>query len=810
MTLPRRGCRKITAAMKTASWSLTSLPGWLRQHLAVVVTLSVSAAANVAVFAIGGHVLYGGPPFLPDLPRLKEVKVFSPSAQAGLVSLTEIDEIQSRRLAHASWAAYLRQTGSIRVGTETRRVSLTLISDSYFQTLGAVPIRGLVPVAAHADGGPVAVVTEALTDAFGDAIAVGRSVAVNGVSTTVIGVMPRGFRGTDPRGSEIWIPLRYAGELLHTGERGLDLKGDLNLRWFSLVARLRAGATEDQAGLELLGSSAATHRVEFRAPSLFLEGDGRAVAFIAASFQAGTILLAIIGVVNAASLTFARHLANYRNYAIQVALGCGRRQMMTALLLDALRVAAATFVFVVPLSVCFLYGVVKYATPEIARPLFENVDLLNWTVLGAAAALCVLTSLLASFGPAVRISRLAFKDSIRSLTSASDMAPGGASRYFVVVQTAMAVALLIVVGLLLQGRRSVLNTPAGFAHLDLWFGKIEPQDVGYTGQRTMSLLPQLFEALRSDPLLREVTLSRQSPLQSNGWANEVRIDGASSPWERAGFNAVWPNYLRTLSIQLVRGRDFTVSDTAAAMPVVIINQTLARLWANRDPVGSQLLLRGEDSPRTVVGVARDAKYTGLSHATRPYMYLPMTQRFPLPEQEVTIVVRPLVQPAQAEAAIRRALHSVDPRLALFAFGSVEGQIDREVAVSTFLARLFSITGVCALVLVCFGLQASLLRTLTLTRKEFALRLALGETHRGLQAMVVRRILRSMAIGIFIGWGLGAAASLSIRGVFPGGSVSDPQLIALVLASVLCCATFGAGVQLWSISRLNLRDALQQN
>jgi putative ABC transport system permease protein len=237
--------------------------------------------------------------------------------------------------------------------------------------------------------------------------------------------------------------------------------------------------------------------------------------------------------------------------------------------------------------------------------------------------------------------------------------------------------------------------------------------------------------------------------------------------------------------------------------VMVINETFARTWwPGRQAVGSQLRLSGEPSPRTVVGVVRDVKYTGLQRPAGSYFYLPLSQPNPLAQVELTVQVRPRVPPAQAEAAIRRVVSGIDPNLAFFGFGSVDRQVDRELIQQSVLASFIGLVGLLALILVGLGLNATVSETVSQARREIAIRLALGATHLDVQAGIAGRILRQVSYGLVIGLGVGSLVAMALSSLLVGASTTDPLLVLSVAALVVLITGVGVTGQLWRLSRLD--------
>lgn len=480
-------------------------------------------------------------------------------------------------------------------------------------------------------------------------------------------------------------------------------------------------------------------------------------------------------------------------------------------MVEGLGLGLAALLLGLPLSSALLRLFTEWLAPDTMRDLLRGVHATSWPVLMAAAALAAFASVLASLVPAVRVARTVSAETLQRLNFAGSGGAARSRRWFVVAQTALAVTLLITVGLLLQSRQTLGATPTGLNLEDAFFAKLEPQRLGYDAPRARELARHLSDILVLTPDVSEFTLARQAPLQSNGWVHQVsRSMAGPAAAEMVGYDVVSSTYFDFYDITSIDGRLFMPGDTGQTALVAVVNETLARTWwPDERAVGAEIRLAGEASARTVVGVVKDVKYNSLRQASRPYLYLPLSQQYPLPQVELTVHVRPRFDAQRAEAAVTRAVADLDPDLPLFGFGRVEQQIARELALPTLVVGFVSIAAFIALILVCLGLNGAMLQTIGQMQREMAIRLALGARHSHLRIALARRVLASVGLGVVLGFAAGVLVRAGLAPLLMAPELGDTTLVALVLLPIAASAGLATAGQIWKIGRLQPGQVLHE-
>ncbi len=780
----------------------------LRQvSAAAVLTLTVGLGANIAVFVVAHRVLAAPPNLVADPSTLFTVRAQSVDAPGGRVSERMYDALTQSPLKTADVSASLQLWGNARASAAAVRASIMYVDANYFTLLGVRPLTGQILAASRPSSpGIRSVISERLIAKVGTQnLDVGDSLWVNGVWTTIAGVVPRQFDGLDPRPGDVWILLRdfaqVAGAANHSADQAL----------LGLIARLHAGETQAAAESELSVRLGEGYRAELLSVVGVQTGDRSGFLAMSAIMQTAVALLAVIAIVNAASVTYANYLARQREFAVRLALGSSRGQLVRALMLDAAVLAMLSLILAWPVSAALLHVFGTYLVPEQLSSLFVDARPTP-PVLLLAVVLAVLTSAITVLVPGIRIAHSASVDVLTKLHT-SIRGFTGSRRRFVVLQTSLAVALVATMGLLVQTIHRIAAIPSGVNVTDVYFAKIEPRSLGYSAAKTMGLTRQLPAALEARPELAAWAIARQPPLQSYGAGTRVVPEGTSSGSfaQLVGYNVVSSNYFEFLGLPIVAGRDFDATDTEGGRLVAIVNETMARTWGMpREAVGATIRLDGELSSRTIIGVIKDAKYVGLTQPAMPYFYLPVAQEHPLMALELTLLVRLNSGPRQGEVALAGAVGAIDPELAVFGFSSMERQMAREVAFQTLLSAFVSVVGGLALLLVCLGLHGGLAQTLAQTQRMMAVRLALGATPRRLQLELIGRVFAGMGLGAAIGMGVAFFAKTALGSILMAPSLADPRILALVCAAIAACAFSGAAVHVWRVGRLQPNELLRES
>ena len=633
---------------------------------------------------------------------------------------------------------------------------------------------------------PVAVISDgAWSRRFGrGANVIGERVRVGSQWYRVIGVAPPGFIGlSPPHSAEIWFPLLsqpYVRDYLsNPGERERPR--------VRLVGRLAPGRRLREAEAEMNSIDAQILR-EFprdNAPRGTITMDVAAGASMPAVREFATVmatmLLSVAGIVlliacvNVANLLLSRSAVRRREMAVRQALGAGRFRLVRQTLSEGLVLALGGAV----LGLLFGYWTNSLLARSLpALPHVGTVSLtlaVGWRMTAFAFAAALASALIFSIAPAIEHSR---SDLAFTLKGESPLRRMRQRDVYVVAQVALSLVLLIAAALLLRGLQRAREVEPGFAMDHRLAARINVSEPEYTPETGRLFLDRVLERIRSVPGVRGATISYTTPLGMSGSVCAMP-DPVGRP-RRVSSNAIVPGYFDTLSIPIVRGRDFYVQDRASAPRVVIVNETYAhRSWPNADPIGKSVWLGCDPNrPRKlaqVVGVAKDAKYESLEEAPRSYVYRPIAQDW---VGFVAVIVQTSGNPNDLSAPLRAMLHGMDPNLRVYDIETLEDFATESLWKVRWQAALLAVFGGLGMLLAAVGLYGVVAYAVAQRTREIGVRLAIGAQKGDVMWIVLSHGLALTAIGIGFGLLLSAGLTRMLGGLLYGLSPLDPASFAV--------------------------------
>jgi putative ABC transport system permease protein len=760
-----------------------------------VLTLALGIGANTAIFSVVNAVLLRPLPYAePD--RLVNVGWHWGRGVGDTVSGAVYDFWKTNSLSFEESAGFAATNSGFNLsgGDEPERVRGLRVSEGFFRVLKVNPARGrgFLPEEDRPGEPLVAVISDGLWRGYfgGDPAAVGRQVQVNGQGCTIVGVLPAGFQFEVP--ADVFLPMQLR---VNPKDQGRNT---------NMIARLKPGVSIEQAQADMdriLGEFRGAypgHAVSNERGVLLVPyhehvvGDaGRVLLLLLGS----AALVLVIACANVANLLLARSSSRAGEIAVRLALGAGRlrliRQLMTENFLLALTGAAVGLLLAV-----WAMPMLLALSPE-GLPRSGEIEL-DAQALLFALLLSLLTSLVFGIAPAVQATRLDLNQSLKAASGRS-----GASRLSVrgrgllmVSEVALSLVLLIGAALLIKSFMNLRAVELGFDPENLTTMQLSLNTTKYQDspqvwglqQRVLdriSALPGVTSAATVPGLPMErglnyfIAADDQQPGQS-GVSVELR--------------AISPGYFRTLGVALRRGRDFTAADNHAGLPVVVVNEELARrFWEDDDPLAHHVTFN--DRKWQVVGVAANIKEMGLDLPVRPTAYVPVAQ---MPEGLtrasnrwfLTSWIVRTAGPADLSAALRGIVREVDPDLPVANIRPMTQVVSGSIAHQRFVMTLMGIFAGLALLLTAVGLYGVLSYQVSQRTQEIGIRMALGA-----QAGSVIRLVVGQGMMLTLGGvGLGLAAAFVLTRLMSsllfGVSATDPvmfSLISLLLVTVALAA-----------------------
>lgn len=769
--------------------------------LLVVATMAVGIGATTLLFSLVDGVLLEPLPWpQPDrLVRLAETREGATRSWPWIVTNASYLAWRDQCSTISGLAGWTGDTVTLTGAGTARRLDIADVTASLFGVLQAHPALGRVLAPGDERTGGVVVLSDGLwRERFdSDPGVLGRVLRLDGAAYRVVGVMPAGFAFPDPE-TRAWVPLDVPPVL---GEDGQSQ----GLISFRALARLRPGASPEQAAEEATARARTapdaglvtmamfgSHGPPTIAAVPFLEATTAEVRPALLLLLAAVALLLAAATGNVASLQLARAAARVRELAVRAALGAGRGRLARLLLAESLLlgVTGGAVGLVLAAAACRLL-------PSVLPPDFPRLHDVSVSprVAGFAVALSLGAALVFGLLPALFAGRLSLTDALAEGSRATG-GPGQSRvrRAILVGQVAVASALLAGAFQLGESFFALLSADRGFRTDHLLTASLPMPDPAFTPERRLAILEGLLDRLRGLPAIRQAAFTTVLPLGGNDAMLSFempRRDGAAVQ-AHSGIRAVSPGYFAALGRRIVAGRGLVDTDTATSQPVLVVNQTFARLYLGRHPVGTVVpagLARGR--PRwEVVGVVEDLRPEGPTRPPQPeilasYRQLGPGVRPPVP----TLVARTAGPPAALVPALRRLVREQDATLAP---GSIL-TMDQIVAAHFARPRLYSLLlaafAACALAIAGVGLFGLLSYLVSLRTREIGVRLALGARPGQVAGLVAGQGLRLTAFGL----GLGLAASLGLTRFLTGlAPAARPQAPAAFTAvAVVLVAVTGA-------------------
>ena len=766
-----------------------------------ILTLALGVGANTAIFSVVNAVLLRPLDFKSPanvyVLTMEDVKKHLTGGDFGYIFYQTLRE---RNTSFESMAAFTTDTFNLIGGDAPEQLQAYRVSPSFFDVLGVQPAfgRSFLKPEGEPGGPPVVVLGHQLwTRRFGsDPNLVGRSVTLDGISYTVVGILGREldvpFQQVD-----VWVPRPYETSLFPT-ERVQTGSGYLNA-----IARLKPGVPVSQAKAEL---DASAHQYEHAYPS---NSDGSFdttinVASLTENALGGVgttlwVLLGAVGFVllivcaNVANLFLARAAGRQKEIAVRSALGASRWRLVRQFLTESIILAVtggAIGIFIAAWTVRLISTSSMLTMPRAGEISVDGAVLIFSFAVSFAAGI------LFGIVPAWRTSRTNLSE---IMNEASRGSSAGARRnragaLIIIAELGFSVVLLAGAGLLLQSFYRLLHVSLGFEPQNILTFQIALPATKYPQPfQKADFHAQLRERIAVVPGVRSVATALLVPPDGGLFAPYL-VDGMPPDLPRgqrpiALWGSISPAYFQVLGIPLLKGRNFSDADTEKSAQVVIISQSMAtRYWPHEDPIGRHIQVARQPAPSEVVGVVGDVRNRGVGSDSADELYTPLPQR---PWGTMSVLVKTSGDPMQIVSAVRSALQSVDRDQPMTQVRSLEENLSSSIGQQRVSALLLGIFAALALVLAAIGIYGVTSYSVAQRSKEIGIRIAMGAQPRDVLRLIVGFGAKLALIGVVIGIIAALALTQLMKTMLFGVTATDPLTMAavsitLIAVTLLAC------------------------
>jgi len=807
--------------------------------LGVSFTLALGACALTVTFGVVNAALFRQPPFT-DAGRVALLYLErNPSGEPPLRERWSFSRFQQLRAEQrsfvdvATWApASFTASGDV----DAESVSGEGVSGAYFSLLGGVAGSGRPLTEADDDPArPSAVLV--LSDGLwrrrfsSDANVVGRTVRLNGVPLTVVGVMAKGFSGLSGK-AELWVPATMTPQLTYADYL------TTNQNFISAFGRLRPGVTLEGARSELAGLGASINRAlpsdpedpdERVTASAFTLNEARVDVTVRRSLfvlLGAVALLHLLACANVTNLLLGRAASKRRDSAVRMALGSSGRRLFSHLFREAFVLALLSGAVGVTLAAGASSVIAPPTNVWAPRNFYGNLAPFDSPVFGGlellfGVALAMVTALIVAVPAALSAFRIDVSSGIRA--GARAISDGGFSLrrpsprgVIVSLEAALAMLLVVGAGLLIDSFQRMRQTSLGVDAERILTFWIVPSEARIPPATAPAFVSRILEAVARVPGVQSATVDGGGPVSGTA-SSTLHVVGRPAPAPGQAppvlRHYIAPDHFRTLGIPVKRGRVFTAMDTAEAPRVTLISETAAkRFWPNQDPIGQRIWFGGGsnfDSPQRsaeIVGIVADVVYAPLDRRpNRASFYTPYTQ---FTYASRMVFVRTASDPMSVVSGVRRAIATVDPELAMRDVQPLTEVVTGSWSRHRFDALLFGGFGVLALLLSASGIFAVLSYAVQTRTREFGVRIALGAD----SARVLRDVLREGMAFPIVGVLVGVVAALSLTRVLQSTlyevSPQEPRVFIGTAVLLLITAAAACVIPAWRATRTDPMEALR--
>ncbi len=785
-----------------------------------ILTLALGIGANTAIFSIINAAL------LRHLPVARGAEIVSVNETMGgstvpTLSFPNYRDLRDRNTVLSGLTAYRFLPASLGLPGNNQRVWGYLVTGNYFDVLGVGAARGrlLRPDDDLRPGAhPVAVLSwSCWQKRFGaDPTAVGRTVKINGMDFTILGVTPPGFFGTEIFfAPDVFFPAMMQKQL----EGGKGYLEEREAGNFFVAGRLKPGVSvaRAEAGLNSVARSLALEypkndgglKISLTPTGLAGNYLRSAVMGFAAALFGVSCLVLLVACTNLAAILMARAADRRKEIAVRLAVGASRgtlvRQLLTENLVIGLLGGAGGALLAWWITDALAswhppvdFPMVIHAAPDAGVFLF-------------ALAVSVLTTLLFGLLPALQATRTNLVGALKNEALSEKLRHWQLRDYMVAAQIGLSAVLLVCSVLVVRSLQRALEAPIGYNPKGVVTASFDLNIQGYNEARGREFQKRLLDRVRAIPGVESAALIDWLPLSLNFSSDDVYIEGEPIPMPKDAPSAysisVSTEYFRTMQTKLLGGREFDDRDKQESPRVAVVNKSFVdRLLHGRDPMGKRFRTSPDGKPIQIVGVAENGKYFSLTEEASPAWWGPSEIWY---VSSGALVARTRLNSAHAIRQIRDAVKTLDPALPLYNAGTLVERLDLPLFPARMAAAALGAFGLLALILAATGIYGVMAYAISRRTREIGIRMAIGASPSQVLGLIARRALMLIGSGTIVGLAVAVAAGRLLERILYGVRATDPVTLAIVLLLMLAIAALACWIPARRAVRINPVTALRQ-
>ncbi len=788
--------------------SLRNAPGFALVAIAII---AIGVGASTTIFSWARAVLLNPLPGAGEPQRVVALESLGPDGDWYPTSYLDFRDL--RRNCKLIQSMSVTKPMALPVGDKdsVERVWGEAVSGNFFDLLEIRPEAGRFFSSAEVDhepnAHPLLVISHAYWESHfnGDPHVIGSTLRIGHFPYTIIGVTPKGFRGSMPGLSfEMWAPATMYGQLSATGDATLL---DRKWRTFRVLARLAPGVSIGQARAEVeshakdMARDNADTSQGMSATLLPLWQSHYGIQDSLRSplgiLMAACIVVLLIVCANVANLLLVRATTRQKEFSVRLALGAPRLRLIRHVLTESLLIAIAGSLAGLTIAM-WLSGSLGSLLPRSSSPALVQVPVDARVLLFAIALACVV-SVIAGITPALQAANDNVNEMLKEGGHSSSSARSNRLRgLFVTSEMALAVVAIIGAGLFLASFRHVSEIRTGFESDHIAIAQLDLSAASYSASQAESFYQRFTANLERRPGITAVAYADYVPLSvSAGSWEDLQVQGyLPAPGENMKIyrSLISPGYFRLMKIPILEGRDFNAQDTMTSEPVMIVNQEFVRRFVRGGmPIGRRV--QGWGKWFRIVGVVQNSKIYRLTEGPTPYFYVPMSQIY-RPEMGLAFYVRTSGSMNSAITALQHEARAADLTVPVFDASSLDDFMSASLFPQKIASSLLSVLGVVSLLLAAVGLYGVMAYSVAQRTSEIGIRMALGAQPIDVVRLVVRQGMIYALIGLAAGSLAAAALARIVASALAGISPVDPAIYTAAMALTILVALTSIALPAW--------------